>query len=510
MAQQTNGEKSPVEITGEELCRSADDFFRPHARATIYRLIPEFFTKNKVTVIETLHRAEMLGKLEDAGSYMQHAVQKIAQARSAAEGVPVQESIKILNTLIADLYNRVFSDKRDNVFPEVPAEKFGALATKLATVANGTYVLNGALAKHLRDGGNWNEKTVRLAKLAEMCSEPGAGRDFLLAAIDAFLAEILHMSTALQDLIGQKENFGEAMTALLQLFLGNEQSGQYGEGQGLARLARLFAAGLIPKAHRSLAERIVAEFYSLKRLRADSTDAEMKLFRRVVDMAQTCVGPHLTQEELSAALELRAARFLEPECLGASLAATVLPNEKVEWLFFAEGCIVGAQNKLKLFDTIQRLVISAPFTNQLHARQIPLMKRLHCLATMNALARRSGFAEDMRKKIANLLDIKALDLAAEARLFETIDAKSPDPAEKAVMIIKLFAAGSFTETRLAAKARQAVVGYVSRPGFLAAYVDQRLRASGDELDEAAAKVELAEHLKRIGVAPETCRQAVAA
>jgi|GEM_PF-6893149 hypothetical protein len=498
-------------MTSEDgICQTRDDIYRTQARRKIYRLIPDFFVKHKVTVIEVLHRADMLAKLENAGMYLQQAMQKIAVARSSADGTPVQETIRELDRLINAVYARVFDDKRDDVFPEVKAEGFGPLAVKLASAKDGAYIFNGALARNLRDCSNWNEKTVRLTKLTEMYRREAPGYAFVRGAADEVLAEILLMSSALQDIIGEKENFGEALLMLINIFLGKEQTGQYGEGQGAARLARLFSVGELPLARRSLGERIVAEIYSLKRLRIDSYDTEMKLFRQVTDLAMRGIGPFMSREELIPALELRAKRFIEPECLKACLAMSTLPDEQIEWLFFAEGNIVGLENKLTLYNTIMRLVVSKAFVAQFQSSRIPILKRLHRLAKLNALARSSGFGDNSGRKIANILDIAASDLADQSKLFEAIDTQSSDAAEKAIMLIKLLAAGTFTEPRLAKKAREAVTGYAVKPGFVQGYIDNKLRTSGDELDEGMATSELTELLRKIGVQPETCLKSAAA
>jgi hypothetical protein len=498
------------EIFDEPICQKGEDLFRRRARQTIFRLIPDFFVQNKVTVIEAMHRADVLGKLENSGSFLQHAVQKIAITQSSANGISVPETIKIFNRLVDELYSRVFNDKQNNVFPEVPAEGFGALAAKLASRKDGAYVLNGAIARFLRDGANWNEKTVRLARLAELNQQDGPGRCLLYEAIDDFLAEILCIPAALHDIIGAKELYGDTLLALLGLFLGKEQTGQYGEGQGLARLARRFAANELPLAHASLAASIVAEIYSLKRLRSDSVDAEMKMFRQVANLAEQCVGEHMPREKLMPALELRAQRFVDPDCMNACLAASILPDEKLEWLFFAESCIIGAHNRNKIFEAAVRAATSAAFNNRFESTQIPTMKRLHRLAVLNALALRSGFADEMKRKIANIIDIKACDIAGKSRLFESIESKPAPSAEKAIMLIKLFAAGAFTEHRLATKARDAIMTYAAQPGFIAGYIDQKLRSSGDELDNQTATAELMDLLHKIGIPSEKCLKALAA
>jgi hypothetical protein len=490
-------------------CRTSDDLFLPKARHTVYRLIPDFFVKNKVTVSEVMYRADLLDRLENAGMLIQHVIQKVAVAKSAEDGTPVQETIKHFDRLVSELYARVFNDKRDDVVPDAGEKDFGPLAAKLAAAPNGTYLLNSALAKYLRDARSWNEKAVRLARLVEV-HRGAAGAAFLACAIDEILAEMLHMPSALQDFIGETKNFGEYLVILIDLFLGKGETGQYGKGQALTHLAQLFAAGKLPRAHASLGSRIVADISGLKRLCEDSVAAEMKLYRRVAVLAEKCAGEYMNREKLTDALELRAHRFVDSECLAACLKATELPDEKLAWLFFASDCIVGGHNKMELFNAAMHIVSSVLFDKQFRSPQIPLLKRLHRLAILNEQARQSGFAEELRRKLANLFDVRALDLAEGCKLFETLAAQPSKPAEKTTALMKLFAARTFTEPRLANKAREAVMAYVSAPDFLVGYIDHKLRTSGDELDRTAAAAEIGECLRRIGISPEASREALAA
>jgi hypothetical protein len=49
-------------------CFKPEDLYSYHARATIRRLMPDFLARNKITVTELIHRADMLEKLEATGT----------------------------------------------------------------------------------------------------------------------------------------------------------------------------------------------------------------------------------------------------------------------------------------------------------------------------------------------------------------------------------------------------------------------------------------------------------
>src|ERR1700709_1159744 len=65
-------------------CFKPDDLYSYHARATMTRLISDFLSRNKVTITELCHRADLLEKLEATGTLLQHAIQKVAVAQAAS------------------------------------------------------------------------------------------------------------------------------------------------------------------------------------------------------------------------------------------------------------------------------------------------------------------------------------------------------------------------------------------------------------------------------------------
>ena len=65
-------------------CFKPDDLYSYHARSTIARLLAEYLARNKITITELGHRADMLEKLEATGTLLQHAIQKVAVAQAAS------------------------------------------------------------------------------------------------------------------------------------------------------------------------------------------------------------------------------------------------------------------------------------------------------------------------------------------------------------------------------------------------------------------------------------------
>jgi hypothetical protein len=144
------------------------------------------------------------------------------------------------------------------------------------------------------------------------------------------------------------------------------------------------------------------------------------------------------------------------------------------------------------------------FKTQFQWTTVPLPRRLQRLASLSAAAQRSGFHENDRNNLSAMFDAVAFKLAADTKLFETIEARPGSATEKALALLQLNEAETFTPGRLSEKVRDAVVGYMSSPGFLAGYIERFPGASD------SAVTELTQRVQKIGLTPEDVLQLVAA
>src|SRR5215469_8135189 len=126
-------------------CFKPDDLYSYHSRQTMGRLFVDFLSRNKVTITELIHRADLLEKLEATGTVYQHAIQKIAVAQASSTTTPVQQIVKSLNELTTQAFHRVYRDQRKGAFPDPRADQFTELATSLADKPEASYLFNGAL-----------------------------------------------------------------------------------------------------------------------------------------------------------------------------------------------------------------------------------------------------------------------------------------------------------------------------------------------------------------------------
>ena len=489
-------------------CFKIDDLYSYHSRKTIALLLPDFLRRHKVTVTELSHRADLLERLEATGTLLQHAVQRVAVAQAASSDQQVQQIIKKLFELADQAFKRVYRDSRKGRFPEVTAGHFGAVAAKLAATGDGRYVFNGVIARYLSDAKSWDEKVLRLMALMEEVDGDSPGAKLLLSTIDSLISEILGGPAALRELIGEKENHGAAVMSLVKLFLGREPDETEGR-QGLISLTQRFGADALPDSRGAIADRIIAEFRSFKRLCPESLEDEFKALRQIANLVVTGVGKYLSHEDLVASFVMRSKRLITNESLSAYLSGAATPDEKLERLLFVEENIIGAENKRQLASFVGPIVTSATFEDHFMSAKAPLTARLQRLSALGTRVRRSGFQENQRAEITAQLDRIACGVEAKGKLFESIEKKPVGHVEKAEMLLALFNAGSFTEPMLSARARELMIGYLSKPGFLSGYVAQTASA-GVPQDADSAVADLMRMLEKIGITEENGLKSIAA
>ena len=486
-------------------CFKPEDLYSYHARATIRRLMPDFLARNKITVTELIHRADMLETLEATGTVYQHAIQKVAVAQASSSSTPVQQIVKSLIELATQATEKVYRDDRKGLFPATGADQFAELATRLAEQGDGAYVFNGALAKHLKDAKGWDEKVQLLLTIMESAPGEEGPRKLVLSSIDAIMAEIMGGSAALHDLIGHCETLAQALSALIEMFLGRAPSDAK---NGLAMLTRHFAADDLPEARTAVANRIVAEFKANKRLEPESLVEELKALRRLANKVVMGVGKYLSHEDLVAAFTLRSKRLVTQEILYAHLDG-VTPDEKVERLLFVEENVIGTENKRQLANFVQPVVMSASFENFFSNPKTPVLNRLQRLAFLQTKVRRSNFIEEHRLDIAGKMDRIGFAAANAAKLFDNVEARSGNHVEKATTLLKLSLGGFFTEGMVSGRAREMILGYLATPGFLSGYFAGQ-SSTDTTLDTEKAMAGLMADLGKAGITAETGLKSIAA
>jgi hypothetical protein len=155
------------------------------------------------------------------------------------------------------------------------------------------------------------------------------------------------------------------------------------------------------------------------------------------------------------------------------------------------------------------LLTAAPFDAFFQNPKTPVLQRMQRLAQLQARMRRSGFVDVTREEIAARMDALAVQMEARGKLFESIQARNASPVEKAQTLLKLAAGGILTDGQLSGRARELILGYLSKPGFLTGYLATQTK-DGEPADSEKAMADLMETLSKAGITAETGLKSIAA
>jgi hypothetical protein len=504
--------KMKVEVAAEDAphalpCFMPDDLYSYHARNTMGRLLAEYLARQKLTITELIHRADALEKLEATGTVYQHAIQKVAVAQAANTQTSVQAIVKSLNELSTKAMERVYRDERRAYFPKAEAGKFATLARELSERSDKSYLLNCAIARFLANASGWDEKLMRLLSILKEAEGDDVVSALLLSAVDSIGAEILNGSAALHELIGNTENLGASLFLLVHLFLGQKMEGAR---NGIAAVTQHFAADDLPESRTAVANRILAELKSVKRLCPNSLVDELKTLRKIANKLVLGQGKYLSNEDLIAAFTLRSKRLVANEAVAEHLQEAAQPDAKIERLLLIEENIIGAENKRQLSAFFAPIITSSAFEAQFLFAKTPVVARLQRLTELQSRTRRAGFQDLQKQEICDALDKVAAEAEGRAKLLDGVEAKAGNNVEKAIALLRLCAGGLLTEGRLMTRARGTILSCMGQPGFMTGYVAHSAKTKGGAANADTATAELLGSLEKAGIDAETGLKSIAA
>jgi hypothetical protein len=446
------------------ICNDANDLYAGRARAVIARMLGEWLAANKLTVIELIHSASALQKLDSHGQTLQHALQKIAVARAFGSDKPVTQFVRQLNELCSAGIRRVYKDDRNGAFDGGEAGKFRALVQGLSRNGDAEYRLNGVLTKYLKSATTWDAKLTLLLDLVNELPEDEDAKALLLDGIDALVAEIVATPAALAELLGPQPDLGHTLIDLVALFLGDETSERTPAAN---RLAGYFKRDMLCHARATAASRLLSELRGMKRLCPASWDKEILMLRRLANLLVQACGKYLSHEDVIDVFSDRSRRFVTHEPLYQYLQDARGPDEKVARLLTVEENIIGAENKRELATFILPQITMHNFEEQAGNGVLAKLKRV---AELQTRVLRSGFQEVQKNHLAAALDGVAKSIEEKARLLASLETRFPSPVERAQALLKLAGAGALTKGELQMKARKMIMAALASPGFFAAYV----------------------------------------
>jgi hypothetical protein len=485
--QKTQVAESGKREDGGALCATLSDFYTPRSRRAVKRLLGDWLGRMNITAVELLHHPDYIAKLENAGTVLQGAVQRAAIAQGRNSGRNVQERMRELFALVDKAAARVRQDSRAGRLPRIVDGRINMLLGSLPQGPERSYVFGVALSDWIREGKSIGAKLTQLIELLPDAS-PEA-----LALMDPYIAEFVEDAAALTELLGPMAHLGAAVLRIADLAQGRLAAGDAPD-DALVLLNAQLAAGRLPRCREALIRRLTGTLRGPRELTDGGAVAEIafnqELRRRLLSDSGDMVGG----EDLSEAFESRVERHLHPEAIGRLLDRLTSPIDRINRLLDIEPGVPPGGQKNRLGEYLLPIVMLPANESQFIEGKTPLAERLRALATLQRRIASAGFNDTMRAKATAKLDDYCFALVRSSGIIDRIDKGGDRIPDKGVALLRLCAAGLFTDGQARDAAQRMALRYLKHPAFLPSYV-----GDGDEPSKRQKLMALCQLLDAAGL-----------
>jgi hypothetical protein len=393
------------EIDDTPLCITPQDLYTVHARERIGRLLDGWLRRKSVTAFELLHRPDLVEELDASGLELQHAVQKIAIPEAQARGISTHELIRTFQKLIERTVERILKDGKNKAFPELTGDTFSGVVTRLAEEeAERQYLLGGGVAAYIAGARTWSDKVGLILDLADRAPEAGRARGLALSVLEQPLSEILGSRGGLADLLGADLDLGGSLAALTRLAAGDAVKAVLAYDPTLEkalppltgqaeRLAEWLQREAFETVRIGLANRVIRELTSPRRLRPSDPDGEIAILRALAMALTAAAGALLPLADVQAAFIERSKTLVAGDFVETYLAGRDNPIAEAQALIRLAENVAGAVNKRAAGRWVLASVGALRFEKEIRQGPETATAKLASLAALQRGALKAGLAE---------------------------------------------------------------------------------------------------------------------
>lgn len=434
-------------------CTAPQDFYAPHARETIGRVLEDWLGRQGVTAFELLHRPDLAEKLDASGVELQHAIQKVAVPESQDVGQPVHDLVRHYQKLSDQAVERVISAGRRNLFPDLEHCSIADLAHRMAGQPDRAFVMGGVVSGALKGLRGGRARLDRLMDLADRAPMDGAPHAMVMVPIEQLLCEMLGSRTNLADVLGPSLDQGASLAAVVRMVAPRDINALIAQDPRLAlqvpavdgpaaRLGARLEAGEFPLLSAALARMVLRELMGPRRLRPNDASGEIDILRTLATALTVTAGRLLTLDEVQTAFNERSKAIVTADFVATYVKPCDTVLCEAETLTRLCENVTGAANKRSAARWLAACVGSLRFESEMRAPSATLTaaQKLGVLAGLQRAVRACGLSERDNDEINAAIGAVGGTVEAEARLIAML-ARSPAPLLQKLSVLLRLAAG---------------------------------------------------------------------
>ncbi|MDP3655443.1 MAG: hypothetical protein Q8R45_00545 [Brevundimonas sp.] len=434
-------------------CTGAQDFYAPHAREIIGRVLEDWLGRNGATAFELLHRPDLAERLEASGVELQHAIQKIAVPESQDVGQPVHDLVRHYQKLSDQAVERVISAGRRNLFPDLEDCSIADLAHRLGGQSDRAFIMGGVVCVALKGVRGGRARLDRLMDLADRAPMDGPPRAMVMVPIEQVLCEMMAARTSLADILGPALDQGASLAAVVRMVAPREIDGLVAQNPRFAlqvpavdgpaaRLGARLEAGEFPLLAAALARMVLRELMSPRRLRPNDAAGEIDILRTLATALTVTAGRLLTLDEVQTAFNERSKAIVTADFVAAYVKPCTTVLCEAEALTRLCENVTGRANKRSAARWLSACVGSLRFESEMRAPSATqtAAQKLGVLAGLQRAIRACDLSERDDAEIVTAIGAIGGAVETEARIVMQV-ARSPAPLPQKLSVLLRLAAG---------------------------------------------------------------------
>lgn len=455
-------------------CEQVDEYYGFDSRNLINRLFRSYLDQAYITPTELLHDSRELKRLQDKGTLVTTAVDRVSTLQSRQSGGDSKQRRNEIFKAVEDMSFRVRKAEK-LALPQMQGS-FSDIFKKLPQDdEDRDFLALVVLSRALLNIRNWAGKLEMLCKLA-LDEDEKTGDSHAIQILDQVIADVLG-SNIVQDILGWQPNLGQAIIRILDLADGQlpDTANDAGESSGL--LNSLLGSGRLPLSKASLVERAHRQMRSSQPLNRAEPSKEQDTYKLLVERVLLPSGFY-DGAETADALTARYARMLEQGgAVGRRNAITgtfrLMPDKVAGIIYLTE--IMKLESSAEVAD-----VIKERFEDILFVRHISDLC-IKGLSGRDRLARATGafIAVDqspldkaMKQQVVERIDAIINRFLVDEQILEKMNDPNAHLRDRAVRLINFCAAGILPpKGKARSNASERVVELLRQPNFEMAFIE---------------------------------------
>ncbi|ACI99187.1 hypothetical protein [Rhodospirillum centenum] len=411
-------------------CESPEDLGGDPQRQVFRGLLAKYLDERRLTPLEILYYEVHAKTLDQAGTTVQGALQRLASTQVRGTKQTAVARVKELLAIVEEGLGRLQKEAKAGPPLRLGPPTLAEVGRQLRGRPGDPHPpLYRAVAAHLADSKSWVEKLDRLFRLWTPDLTVVEMR-----VVDSLAAEILASPLALRELAGAERPRFELVLNAVDLYVGNlALAASSSLPPGVQALSRLLAQGALPRTMAELRLGLLRHLHARQPLRAgigirDEIAASVEILGYIRRKAPTLAR----DEEVLEALATRVDRLIQPEAMADLLGQSRTCTGRIDLVLGLMEQAPGEAPKAKLAPYLRSLLVPEDIireTGGLHSRGEAMMP----LATIASRVAGIGLPAGPRRELLELIDTALHDLIRK----EVIGNSSVPYADRILGLVRL-------------------------------------------------------------------------